>query len=149
MQLFLKRLVLHLIEQSLLEFLRLLFLGGGSHCLYLSEVRRDLPKLTKSSKLPDRIANTGPQYNVIQDVNDFFQLSGGAAIRAMNVCLHLVDQHTHPTSHGAVQLFNVPHPRRLIPSPYLSPSPPTIIRKQPRVDGSVAGRTADIEVFWN
>ncbi|XP_071785410.1 WD repeat-containing protein 81-like [Asterias amurensis] len=80
------------------------------------------------------------------DLTFGFKLSGGAAIRAKNVCLHLVDQHTHPTSHGAVQLFNVPHPRRLIPSPYLSPSPPTIIRKQPRVDGSVTGRTADIEI---
>ncbi|XP_022096661.1 WD repeat-containing protein 81-like isoform X2 [Acanthaster planci] len=78
------------------------------------------------------------------DLTFGYKLSGSAAVRAKNVCLHLVDQHTHPSNHGAVQLFNFPHPRRFTPSPYLSPSPPVIPCKQPRVEG-VTSRGTDVE----
>ncbi|GFO33505.1 WD repeat-containing protein 81 [Plakobranchus ocellatus] len=41
------------------------------------------------------------------------KLSGAEAIKAKNVHLHLVDNHTYLTSHGIVQLFQQPHPPRL------------------------------------
>ena len=51
-------------------------------------------------------------------------------MKAKNVCLHLVDQHTHPTTHGVVQLFNVPHPKRVAKSYYMGPKPPVIKAKR-------------------
>ncbi|XP_038077774.1 WD repeat-containing protein 81-like [Patiria miniata] len=78
------------------------------------------------------------------DLTFGYKLSGSAAVRAKNVCLPLVDQHMHPTNHGAVQLFNFPHPRRFAPTKYLSPSPPAVSRRQPRVEGATV-RSTDVE----
>ncbi|KAK8740038.1 hypothetical protein OTU49_003006 [Cherax quadricarinatus] len=58
------------------------------------------------------------------DLNFGHKLSGGASVKAKNVCLQLVDAHTALTTGGVVQLFTTPHPPRLMPSPYLGRSPP-------------------------
>ncbi|XP_045593332.1 WD repeat-containing protein 81 isoform X2 [Procambarus clarkii] len=58
------------------------------------------------------------------DLNFGHKLSGGASVKAKNVCLQLVDAHTTLTTGGVVQLFTTPHPPRLTPSPYLGRSPP-------------------------
>ncbi|XP_054758829.2 WD repeat-containing protein 81-like [Lytechinus pictus] len=58
------------------------------------------------------------------------KLSGTAAVRAKNVVLCVVDQHTLPANNGVVQLFNVPHPKRFSPSPYMSMEGPDIERSQ-------------------
>lgn len=54
------------------------------------------------------------------------RLSGSAAVKSKNVCLHLCDNHTYLSSSGIVQLFTQPHPQRLLPSPYFSRIPPTM-----------------------
>jgi len=46
------------------------------------------------------------------DITFGYKLTGKQAIQSLNVCRHLVDQHTHPTSHGIVQLFHSPHPHK-------------------------------------
>lgn len=56
----------------------------------------------------------------------FFRLSGTAAVKAKNVHLSLVDGHVHLTTRGVVQLFTQPHPRKLLPSPYVGRSPPRL-----------------------
>ncbi|KAG7171126.1 WD repeat-containing protein 81-like, partial [Homarus americanus] len=58
--------------------------------------------------------------------NCCFRLSGGASVKAKNVCLQLVDAHTTLSSGGVVQLFTTPHPPRLTASPYLGRSPPKL-----------------------
>ncbi|KAK3878610.1 hypothetical protein Pcinc_016771 [Petrolisthes cinctipes] len=58
------------------------------------------------------------------DLNFGHKLSGGASVKAKNVCLQLVDAHTWLATGGVVQLFATPHPPRLTPSPYLGRSPP-------------------------
>ena len=55
-----------------------------------------------------------------------FRLSGSAAIKAKNVHLSLVDGHFDLSTRGVVQLFNQPHPRKLLPSPYVGRSPPRL-----------------------
>lgn len=56
----------------------------------------------------------------------FDRLSGSAAVKSKNVCLHLVDNHTSLTNSGVVQLFTQPHPQKIIPSPYWSKIPPRL-----------------------
>ena len=46
------------------------------------------------------------------DITFGYKLSGKFAIQSLNVCRQLVDQHTHQTSHGIVQLFHSPHPHK-------------------------------------
>ncbi|XP_057694255.1 WD repeat-containing protein 81 [Corythoichthys intestinalis] len=60
------------------------------------------------------------------DLNFGFKLSGKDAVKAKNVCLHLVDNHTHLTTYGVVQLFDQPHPPRLSPSQYAPAEPPIL-----------------------
>lgn len=61
----------------------------------------------------------------------YFRLAGHAAVKAKNVCLQLVDEHSDITDSGLVQLFSYPHPQKTISSAFWSKSPPKIyVQKQ-------------------
>ncbi|ELV11142.1 WD repeat-containing protein 81 [Tupaia chinensis] len=62
------------------------------------------------------------------DLTFGYKLQGKEAVKEKNVCLHLVDAHTHLTSYGVVQLFDQPHPQRLAGTSALAPEPPLIPR---------------------
>ncbi|KAF5285879.1 hypothetical protein FQA39_LY04340 [Lamprigera yunnana] len=60
------------------------------------------------------------------DLTFGYKLSGSAAVKAKNVCLHLVDGHTHLTKSGIVQLFTHPHPFKANKSLFWGKSPPKV-----------------------
>ncbi|XP_074119957.1 WD repeat-containing protein 81 isoform X2 [Sminthopsis crassicaudata] len=74
------------------------------------------------------------------DLTFGYKLQGKEAVKEKNVCLHLVDNHTHLTSYGVVQLFDQPHPQRLVGPSALGPEPPVIPRPLIQRVRETAGR---------
>ncbi|XP_022916649.1 WD repeat-containing protein 81 isoform X2 [Onthophagus taurus] len=64
------------------------------------------------------------------DLTFGYKLSGQAAIKAKNVCLQLVDDHSNLTSSGIVQLFTQPHPPKTINNLFWGKIPPKIYIKK-------------------
>lgn len=54
------------------------------------------------------------------------RLTGNAAVKSKNVCLHLADDHTYLTKSGLVQLFSYPHPPKSINSLFWAKIPPKV-----------------------
>lgn len=55
------------------------------------------------------------------------RLMGSAAVKAKNVCLHLVDEHEYITNSGLVQLFTYPHPTKIINQSLWTKSPSKLL----------------------
>ncbi|XP_032901786.1 WD repeat-containing protein 81 [Amblyraja radiata] len=76
------------------------------------------------------------------DLTFGYRLSGREAVRAKNICLPLVDAHTHLTCYGVVQLFDQPHPQRMMGPAWALAEPPALTgrpqawRGQGRADGA-------------
>lgn len=64
-------------------------------------------------------------------------LSGRAAVKAKNVCFHLVDKHQHVINHGVMQLFTEPHPSKSTSLPRLVPS--SKLQPELRMSGAQTG----------
>ena len=81
------------------------------------------------------------------DLTFGYKLSGSSAVRAKNVCLHLVDHHTDLRREGVVQLFNSPHPvKQSTPCKYWTDSkPPSIAYKSQETDPQPAEPETDAE----
>ncbi|NWV65812.1 WDR81 protein, partial [Malurus elegans] len=62
------------------------------------------------------------------DLTFGYKLLGKDAVKEKNVCLHLVDNHTHLTTYGVVQLFDQPHPKRMVGAAYTPTEAPAIAR---------------------
>ncbi|XP_056414671.1 WD repeat-containing protein 81 isoform X2 [Hyla sarda] len=61
------------------------------------------------------------------DLTFGYKLTGKNAVKEKNVCLHLVDNHTNLTCYGVVQLFDQPHPKRLLGPVYSLFEAPNIV----------------------
>jgi hypothetical protein len=61
------------------------------------------------------------------DLTFGFKLRGDAAVENKNVCLPLIDDHQTMKTHGIVQLFSVPHPKRILNKYYHGRNPPKLV----------------------
>ncbi|XP_074657326.1 WD repeat-containing protein 81-like [Tubulanus polymorphus] len=83
------------------------------------------------------------------DLTFGFKLSGQSAVKAKNVCLQLIDQHTHMTNHGAVQLFNHPHPRKNCERRFNTPCAPNIPRSLSIIQSQIRWKSSSIVLDTN
>ena len=62
------------------------------------------------------------------DLTFGYKLSGSSAVRAKNVCLNLVDNHTDLRDGGVIQLFTSPHPCKMSQNSHWdSKNPPNLV----------------------